>query len=87
MVKMCDESIFLLTDSTWLNNVNSPNFFFRESYGPTLAVVVPTILDRHVLTKIFIWPIFQFYNFYNTVFKFILLSIFNRLRMIVFWNK
>jgi hypothetical protein len=87
MVRMCDKSIFLLNDTTWLNNVNSPNFLFRESYGPTLAVIVPTLLDRHVLKKIFIWPVFQFYSIYSTVSKFILLSIFNRLRMIVFRNK
>jgi hypothetical protein len=87
MVRMCDESIFLLSDTTWLNNVNSPNFIFRESYGPTLAVIFPTLLDRHVLKKIFIWPVFQFYSIYSTVSKFILLSIFNRLRIIVFWNK
>jgi len=87
VVRMCDESIFLFDDITWLNNINSPNFLFRESYGPTLAVVVPTLLDRHVLKKIFIWPVFQFYNIYSTVFKLILVSIFNRLRLIVFWNK
>jgi hypothetical protein len=87
MVKMCDESIFLLSDTTWLNSVNSPNFLFRESYGPTLAVIVPTLLDRHVLKKFFIWPVLQFYNIYSTLSKFILRSIFNRLRMIVFRNK
>jgi hypothetical protein len=87
MVRMCDESIFLLSDTTWLNNVNSSNFIFRESYGPTLAVIFPTLLDRHVLKKFFLWPVLQFYSIYSTVSKFILLSIFNRLRIIVFWNK
>jgi hypothetical protein len=87
MVRMCDESIFLLSDTTWLNNVNSSNFIFRESYGPTLAVIFPTLLDRHVLKKFILWPVLQFYSIYSTVSKFILLSIFNRLRIIVFWNK
>ena len=87
MVRMCDESIFLLDDTTQLNNVNSPNFLFRESYGPTLAVIIPTMLDRHVLKKFLIWPVLQFYNIYSTLSKFILRSIFNRLRMIVFRNK
>jgi hypothetical protein len=87
MVRMCDESIFLLDDTTRLNNVNSPNFLFRESYGPTLAVIVPTMLDRHVLKKFFIWPVLQFYNIYSNLSKFILRSIFNHLRMIVLRNK
>lgn len=63
MVKMCDESIFLSTDTTWLNNVNSPNFLFRESYGPTLAVIVPTLLDRHVLKKFLFGRYFNFITF------------------------
>jgi hypothetical protein len=80
-VKACDTSI-PLSKNTYNYNRETIIFLTRESYGPTLAVIFPSLFDDKILKKFFLWPIYQFSNIYKTIFKFILIGIVTRLKMI-----